>query len=411
MLFNASTIDLSTLTKGERKNSRMQRIYLNLPVEKTNLMDMGSEKESVRKKPKVLASNTSCLERMLPRKGNHCGAPNMLALNSMAAHNTNNLGHGKCCLFDMSDSHLESAVPQTPGAKQTCSGHVLAEQTAKTPVQVTPTQDQVAPTQHENFNREHLFTKVSKRRLAELERDASLMGKIRKALKKKKYVGSKVGRKLTAMALLHAPKLGLEAASTMNSLFLSSFFANIVFDEEMLKGIPNCTPCAKTMRDLIFDATVDSILLERERMASLPITLLCDKGDGRKAREGANFVKLVAKYNHDTEEVELTCIGISSTGNDSRSAAENINHCLLMYDTENDKIFLVSQGTDAGGGATREDLGRKLEEVGRRQVGGKYNVSTCTLHALNVALSNATESTMGGGGLKKRTALQCLHSA
>ena len=99
-------------------------------------------------------------------------------------------------------------------------------------------------------------------------------------------------------------------------------------------------------------------------MASLPLTLLCEKGDGRKAREGANFVKLVAKYNHDTEEVELTCIGISSTGNDSRSAAENINHCLLMYDTENDKIFLVSQGTDVGGGATREDLGRKLEEVG-----------------------------------------------
>ena len=126
----------------------------------------------------------------------------------------------------------------------------------------------------------------------------------------------------------------------MNSLFVSSFFADVGFDEEMLKGIPNCTPCTKTMRDLIFDATVDSILPERERMASLPITLLCDKGDGRKAREGANFVKLVAKYNHDTEEVELTCIGISSTGNDSRSAAENINHCLLMYTQKMIKFFL-----------------------------------------------------------------------
>lgn len=50
-------------------------------------------------------------------------------------------------------------------------------------------------------------------------------------------------------------------------------------------------------------------------------------------------------------------IGISSTGNDSISAADNIHHSLQMYDAEDKLVGLASQGTDAGGGGTREDLG------------------------------------------------------
>ena len=133
---------------------------------------------------------------------------------------------------------------------------------------------------------------------------------MKKTLKeRKKHVGTKVGKKLIAMAVLHAPKLGLEAASTMMPLFVASFLADLGLGD-CIESISNLTPCAKTMKDYVFDSVVDSILLERNKMKNLPLTILADKGDGRKEREGANFVKLVAKYCHETNEVNVTCIGI-----------------------------------------------------------------------------------------------------
>ena len=100
-----------------------------------------------------------------------------------------------------------------------------------------------------------------------------------------------------------------------------------------------------------------------------------------------------------------------SAGNDSKGAAQNVSHTLMMYDKGGRKVLLSNQGSDAGGGATREDFGNKLEIEGRVKDRYEYNVATCSLHALNLCLSSPTELTMGSGGLKKRTALQLLHSA
>ena len=83
-------------------------------------------------------------------------------------------------------------------------------------------------------------------------------------------------------------------------------------------------------------------------MRKLPLAILCDKGDGRKKREGATFPKLVVRYCEKNKELHVTCIGISSTGNDSMSAAENIHHSLKMYDVEDKPVSFACQGTDAG---------------------------------------------------------------
>ena len=112
-------------------------------------------------------------------------------------------------------------------------------------------------------------------------------------------------------------------------------------------------------------------------------------------------MKLVGKFTHDKEEVDVTCIGIGGSGNDSRSAAESIDHSLEIFDTISHRNKFDSQGTDAGGGGTREELGRKLDGVGRVRDTIEYNISTCTLHAMNLNLSSTTELTMGSGGLKK----------
>ena len=61
-----------------------------------------------------------------------------------------------------------------------------------------------------------------------------------------------------------------------------------------------------------------------------------------------------------------------------------------------------------------EEHGRilvKLVEENRVRDVDEYNISTCTLHAINLNLSSTTELAMGCGGLKERTFLQCLHLA
>ena len=333
--------------------------------------------------------------------GNCCGAPKMLALSSESPDNTNIFTHGKNSHINVSQSQPESALEETPAATQTGSEHVLAKENNN---DVSEAQN-VTPEKKES----HLFQRVAKRRLSSLEKDANRWREMKKVMKRKQYVSTDIGRKLIVMALMHAPKIGLEAASTMMSLFVAAYMADL--GVESFETIPNSTPCAKTMREFLFESATDGILLQRDIFPSSPLTLMCDKGDGRKVREGANFVKLIRNFNREEKQVDITCIGISSTGNDSVSAAQNIDHSLQLYDTPTNRVTLDNQCTDAGGGGTREDLGRRLATTNRVRNTNEYNISTCSLHALNLTLSSATELTMGPGGLKKQTALQLLHSA
>ena len=102
------------------------------------------------------------------------------------------------------------------------------------------------------------------------------------------------------------------------------------------------------MREYIYNAAVDSIILERIMMASVPLTLLRDKGHGSKFGEGSNFAKPSTKYGHEEKEVDATCIIISSTCNGSVFAAQNISYALQSYETPSNYATLDNQGTDAG---------------------------------------------------------------
>ena len=53
----------------------------------------------------------------------------------------------------------------------------------------------------------------------------------------------------------------------------------------------------------------------------------------------------------------------------------------------------------------------KLALKGRVKDIGELVSTTCTLHAMNLALASPTALTMGDGGLHKRTAIQLLHTA
>ena len=138
------------------------------------------------------------------------------------------------------------------------------------------------------------------------------------------------------------------------ALFVASFLADVGLLD--LSMVPKSTPSTKCMRFIIFEATTDSIILERKSMQELPLTILADKGDRRGVRDGTVFPKLIAKWSHSMEGVDVTCAGISSAGGYSKSAAENIDYSLEVYDMEDEKVTLSNQGTYSGGGGTGNEL-------------------------------------------------------
>ena len=103
-------------------------------------------------------------------------------------------------------------------------------------------------------------------------------------------------------------------------------------------------------------------------------------------------------------------MGIESAGNTSVDAADSIDHALSIYDLSQERVLLSCTGTDAGGGGTREDLVEKLNNK-RVQCIATHTSSTCNLHGMNLCLSSPILLLMGDGGLLKRTAMQCLHTA
>ena len=140
---------------------------------------------------------------------------------------------------------------------------------------------------------------ISKVKLKSLREDAALGKNIKEKLGKEKYTGTRLGRKLISMGLLHAPKLGFESVSNLMALFTASFLVDVgVLD---LSRVPNSTLCAKTMQNIIFETMTDAIVVERKNMQELSLSILADKGNGRGNWNGANFVKLISKYNQDMD--------------------------------------------------------------------------------------------------------------
>ena len=173
-----------------------------------------------------------------------------------------------------------------------------------------------------------------------------------------------MGERLIGIAMMHAPKLSLECAEKLMPLFIGSFLVDCGIHESEIQNLGSVTPCAKKIKAIMIEETVDTILTDKKEIVGKPLTLMCDKGDGAGKRGGASFVKLIARWNEKLQRVRVTSIGIEGAGNTTQSGAEGNDHSLTLYDTPNHRVQVHGQGTDAGGGATREHLQEKLNEKG-----------------------------------------------
>ena len=139
-----------------------------------------------------------------------------ITVNKNSTHGISRSQHNKTDALPSTLRNSSESTTQNPAPL-----HNSSESTTQNPAQTNTSQP------NSNHSKS-LFMQISKTKLVKLEKDANLWREMKKTLKeRKKHVGTKVGKKLIAMAVLHAPKLGLEAASTMMPLFVASFLADL----------------------------------------------------------------------------------------------------------------------------------------------------------------------------------------
>jgi hypothetical protein len=221
-----------------------------------------------------------------------------------------------------------------------------------------------------------------------------------------------IGWRLHAMAMLHAPKVGMETMERIIALSAAAFASNIGIAPEYLVNVVGMYLSAAYLKTLLITLASEVVLLMSENMKGKEKSLLCDKGED-KGNNMASFVKLLSYYDNIKKKVVVICFGIETAGNKSNDAAQSIDHALKLFEYYSDekKLTFWAQTTDAGGGGVAKPLYDNLVLVKRAKADMNYYYPTCTLHAMNLMLSVPCENIMGTGRLKKRTFLQVLHTA
>ena len=81
--------------------------------------------------------------------------------------------------------------------------------------------------------------------------------------------------------MMHVPKLALESAERFIVLIICWFLADLGF-KSSLSDIANITPSASTLKELMVEEAIDTIIIEREDMRGIPFELMCNTGEGEK---------------------------------------------------------------------------------------------------------------------------------
>ena len=119
----------------------------------------------------------------------------------------------------------------------------------------------------------------------------------------------------------------------------------------------------------------------------------------------------MSRFDKKNDRFKVTCIGIQSAGNFSTDSAQRVDHVMIPYESDDNRIMLYGQGIDAGGGGRRKYLADKLNRCVRVNKYDEYVYTTCSFHVLSLALSSLLNLIMGDVGLMKQKSLQCLHTA
>ena len=276
------------------------------------------------------------------------------------------------------------------------------------PDSIVPTSSASTPSE----NTSQYYAQISHKRLNQLTKDSRIVNNIKAKLRRKKFTFNKdSSRKMLAAGLAHAPSLSWLAGSYFIPCIIGSFLTEIDFDFHP-KQIASMSPCRSTLSYILQEAAVDAMLELRDKVhhPDTNIFLATDHGNKKGLH---HCVKILSLWDEENNKVKRITLDFDATGGTSEETSEGIHHSLSKLDLPDRPLVLNGQHGDAGGGGTSSSLKDWLAKKNRiiDNDESEYLMTTCTLHGIQLTLSNPILSCFGSGGLEKRNILQMLHSA
>jgi hypothetical protein len=244
--------------------------------------------------------------------------------------------------------------------------------------------------------------------LKKLQNKASQIDKLNHSVRKKKYTGPPLAKRLLASTLASIPGLSLSGSELVIPLVVAAFLADshLIDNNLDFNLFSKSFASAHNLRDILISFAVDSLIeVGNQICGAQNVFLSCDRGN----KEGlSHFVKILSWWDKIEKKVQTLVLDIDGSEGTSEGCAEAIQHSIKKV---HNAIALVLKGqtTDSGGGCVLESLGKQLQKRGL--CNATYLVASCTLHAIQIALANLVKKVMGEGSLGARTMMQMLHSA
>jgi hypothetical protein len=243
--------------------------------------------------------------------------------------------------------------------------------------------------------------------LKKLQNKASQVDELNQSVRKKKYTGTPLAKRLLASALASVPGLSLSGAALVIPLVVAVFLADshLIDDNLDFNLFSKSFASAHNLLDILISFAVDSLIEVGNQLCGAEnVFLSCDEGNKKGL---SHFVKISSWWDKIEKKVQTFVLDIDASERTLEGCAEAIQHWMKkVHNTI--ALLLKGQTTDSGGGCVLESLGKQLQKRGL--CNATYLVASCTLHAIQIALANPVKKAKGEGSMGARTMMQMLHS-
>ena len=254
---------------------------------------------------------------------------------------------------------------------------------------------------------------VTKRELGVLKAKSQKFDSLMKVVQSGRYTRTATGSSTLAFGVTLVPSCSYFGLSTLLPFAVGSVFEDAGIELDKSRLIESL-PSSQTLRTLVTETAVDTVLLTRQSLQLNPhVYITCDKGNKKGNK---NLAKVICWFDNLKKKVQTFLVDIDQSDENTSEVCDGLMHSLTRLFGNDTVITIRGQCTDSGGGGTKNALKLAIFQQQshhpaihiERQL---YVVGTCTLHNLQTAFKNAIVKVIGEGKLNDKNLSQMLHGA
>jgi len=247
--------------------------------------------------------------------------------------------------------------------------------------------------------------------ISKLKNDGETLQSIKDKIQSSSYTASSFfSQSLWAILMSSIPALAFSAAQFAFPMMMYAFLYDtglFKYDFDMDQHV-TAFPSDWYLRKLTYHQAARDTMFLGDSLVNKQIFMSCDKGNKKGV---GHFVKVLSWWNSTRCCVSSQLLDIDASGGNSADCAlaiqASINKLKMNDDDATHK--LAGQCADSGGGGVLDGLAKEMAALNLTWL-HNYLIANCTIHALQLQLSNAVINALGAGSLDKVNAMQLLHS-